>query len=164
MNVWRRFALFTIILPCLPVIPAKFFDWARNPYYSTTTSFVASYAVLLNVPSLLRAAHKAPITFDDLNDEKAIDPRLRERFQSIFIFTLQICTSLIVSGLCYYYTYTYKNSQLSMFEVFGVVGGFVSLLRSIESGTATVLLACLNYAKHSGENNSLKKSMQATSG
>ena len=145
----RRLSLVCVLLPFVPYIQTTYFEWTRNVYYTTVVGFFASYSLLYNFPALLRAAHVAPITFDDLDDDKAIDTKIRERFQKAFIYILQICTSCIASGLCYYYyTFNYKGSQLSFFEVAGVVGGFVSLLRSIEIGTASVLLACLNYVKN----------------
>lgn len=143
----KRFLLITVLLPFVAGIPYTELIWARSVYYIIFTTGIATYALLLNFPSIVSSVHSRPLYYGDLIDDKYVDPTVRRRFQYLFIFILQITLTLISSGLIYYYYDAMHESRLSNIEMAGVVGGFVSLLLKIENVIGKVSLSLLNFWK-----------------
>jgi hypothetical protein len=144
----KRFLLITIALPFLAGVPYPELDWARSLYYIVFTSSLATYALLLNFPSIVRRVHSRPLYYGDLADEKYVDPAIRKRFQHLFTFILQITLTVIISGLIYYYYDKMQVSILSDIEMIGVLGGFISLLLKLEHAVGKLALSCLNWWKN----------------
>lgn len=137
-----------VLLPLLAVVPYESMEWSRTLYFIVPASGVATYVVLLNFPLLVKQVHSRPLYYDDLEDDRFVDPLVRKRFQFIFICILQITVTLIISGLIYYYYDRWYNTNLSKIEVFGVLGGSISLLLKIENAIGKITLTCINLLKH----------------
>ncbi len=143
----KRFMLITLALPFVAGIPYPELEWTRSLYYILFTTSIATYALLLNFPSIVRRVHSRPLYYNDLEDDKYVDPAIRQRFQYLFIFILQITLTVIISGLIYYYYDKMHVSKLTSIEMIGVLGGFVSLLLKIEHAIGKLALSLLNFWK-----------------
>ena len=146
-KIVKRVFLFTLLPPFVALIPHKSMDFTRNVYYTTITIIVASYVFLINFPAIIQMFHTRPLSFQDLEDPKYVNPAVRKRFQIIFIIMLQIFGAIMITGMADYYLYRYQQSSLSRFEILGVAGGFISLLSKIERLTGNALLTVLNHIK-----------------
>jgi hypothetical protein len=140
----NRCLLTTFLLPFLSIIPWTALDFTRNVYYTTITVIVGSYVLFINFPSILRMSYTRPLSFQDIEDPLYVNPIIRKRFQLAFVIMLQIFGALMITGVTYYYFYRYSQSCLSHFEIFGVVGGFISLLSKVEMLIGKILLYTLN--------------------
>jgi hypothetical protein len=146
-NTIKRCCLIVTIFPFLPLIHIREFEWCREVYYSIFTISISTYVILINFPIIVKQFHSRPIYYDDLEDTKFINVSIRKRFQFIFIFILQITLTLIVAGLVYYYHDRLNHTNLSNMEVFGVLGGFISLLLKIENIVGKISLTVINIIK-----------------
>ena len=55
---------------------------------------ISVFIILLNFPFLSNFMHQKPIYFDDLQDDSACDEQIRQRFQRIFVFLINIFLTL----------------------------------------------------------------------
>lgn len=147
-KIIKRCMLWLVLLPLMAVVPYESMGWSRTLYFIVPASGVATYVVLLNFPLLVKQVHSRPLYYDDLEDDRFVDPLVRKRFQFIFICILQITLTLIISGLIYYYYDRWQNTNLSKIEVFGVLGGSISLLLKIENAIGKITLTGINLLKH----------------
>ena len=147
-KIIKRCMLCLALLPLLTVVSYESMEWSRTLYFIVPASGVATYVVLLNFPLLVKQVHSRPLYYDDLEDDRFVDPLVRKRFQFIFICILQITLTLIISGLIYYYYDRWHNTNLSKIEVFGVLGGTISLLLKIENVIGKITLTFINLLKH----------------
>lgn len=143
----KRCLLIVIIFPCIAGLPYKETGWSRSIYYILPTTGLATYALLLNFPSIVRSVHARPLYYDDLEDSKYVDAAIRQRFQSLFVLILQVNLTIIISCLIYYYYDRMHVSNLSKIELFGIFGGFISLLLKIENAVGKLALSVLNKWK-----------------
>jgi hypothetical protein len=116
-------------------------------WYTGFSTFCAVYVVMATFPIIIRSLYAPPITFADLEDENFSDKKTRERFQSIFIILLQGTSTMVCTGLTLYYFYRFQVSTLTFFEILGVLGGFLSLLNSIQRTIGSILLSLLHRVK-----------------
>jgi hypothetical protein len=143
----KRCMLCLTILPFMSFIPLRLMDWSRTLYYIVPASGFATYIVLLNFPLIVKGVHSRPLYYDDLEDNRFVDPLVRKHFQFIFICILQVTLTLIISGVIYYYYDRLHNTKLSSIEVFGVLGGSISLLLKIENVIGKVMLTGISIMK-----------------
>lgn len=146
-KIIKRMLLCMTLLPFIAIVPYNEMSWSRTLYYIVPSTGLATYVVLLNFPSAVKKIHSRPLYYDDLEDDRFIDNSTRKRFQFIFICILQITLTLIISGLIYYYYDRLYNTNLSKIEVFGVLGGSISLLLKIENVIGKLTLTCINIMK-----------------
>lgn len=146
-NMCKRLLLPFVLLPLLVFLPAPGYEWSKSLYFVMPTSIIAVYGLLLNFPTLVARAHSRPLYYDDLEDDRYIDPAIKRRFQFIFVIILQITLTLIISGMIYYYYDRFHITGLSKIEIFGVLGGFISLLLKIENMIGKSILTGLNMWK-----------------
>jgi hypothetical protein len=140
--------LWLVLAPFLSVIPYDEMSWSRTLYYIVPSTGLATYVILLNFPSVVQKVHSRPLYYDDLEDDRFVDPRIRKRFQFIFVCILQVTLTVIISCLIYYYYDRLYNTNLSKFEIFGVLGGSISLLLKIENVIGKVTLTIINMMKY----------------
>jgi hypothetical protein len=128
----------------------------RLNYYLVISFFSASvYAVLINFPTLAVMMHTKPVYYDDLEDEDVVDidgnhhtePGKREAFQRLFTRIIQPPLAIFVAILTGYVLYRVKTTQLSLFEIFGVIGGNISIYASCQKYLGQLLLLFLNWRK-----------------
>ena len=165
-NSIKRYLLLTIIFPFIRLIPYDLFDFARTIYYTSITTAISSYVILVNFPKIIKSIHSRPLYFNDLDDtfdypnhqenpnnqENKIDQVTQKKFQSIFIVTLQFFGAIMVTAMVDYYLYRYRATKLSGIEIFGILGGFISLLTKIERIIGKILLTILSYMKNKPTN------------
>lgn len=146
-KIIKRSLLILTILPILTAIPYEPLEWSRSLYYLVPASGLATFILLINFPQIVKNIHGRPLYYEDLIDEKCIDPLIKRHFQIIFICMLQITLTLIMTGLIYYYYDRLHNTGLSKMEILGVMGGFISLLMKIENFIGKCMLTMLNICK-----------------
>ena len=146
-HIFKRFLLIFSLMPLITAIPLDMFEWSRTFYFLVPVSGISTYILLINFPKIAQSAHSRPLYYDDLEDIDYVNTSVRKRFQVIFVFIIQITLTLIMSGLIYYYYDRVKNTNLSRMEIFGVLGGFISLLLKIENGIGKCMLTLLNICK-----------------
>jgi hypothetical protein len=164
--ICKRILLILTLLPFLAFIPSLKYDWCRSLYYILPISGIVVYVFLLNFPMIVTSIHTRPIYYDDLEDSRYIDQTIKKRFQFIFIVILQITVTLIISSMIYYYYDQFHYTELSKIEIFGVLGGFISLLLKIENMIGNSVLVGLNLWKNRSPisvGNDLKKTRQRSS-
>lgn len=146
-KIIKRALLSTLLLPFVALIPYEQLDFSRSVYYTTITTIVAAYVFLINFPVVIQMSHTRPLSFQDLEDPKYVNPAIRKRFQITFIIMLQVFGAIMITGMVNYYLYRYQQSSLSRFEILGVTGGFISLLSKIQRLAGNFLLSVLNQIK-----------------
>jgi hypothetical protein len=146
-NMYKRLLLIFVLLPLLIFLPVHKYEWNKSLYFVIPTSIITIYVLLLNFPSLIAQIHSCPLYYEDLEDDRYIDPSIKLRFQIIFVVILQITLTLIISGMIYYYYDQFHITDLSKIEIFGVLGGFISLLFKIENIIGKSVLTSLNMWK-----------------
>lgn len=155
----KRILLIFVILPFISIIPYTELGWFRSLYYIIPTSGISTYIILLNFPCIVEKVHSRPLYFHDLEDNRdVIDPIIKKRFQMIFIIILQINLTILVSVLIYYYYDQFHTTGLSKMEIFGVLGGFISMMLKIENCIGKFTLSFVSLCKNSSiaNNNRLR--------
>lgn len=145
--IFKRIMLLLLCLPALPLINYEHLNWMRTAYYIIPVSGIATYILLINFPQIVKRVHTRPLYFDDLEDDRFVDPLVRKRFQFIFIIISQINLSLIMSALIFYYYDRLHNTELSRMEIVGIIGGFVALLSKAENIIGKITLSFMNMIK-----------------
>jgi hypothetical protein len=146
----KRSLLIVIVLPFISLIPYYKLNWSRNLCYVVLTSGLSTYIFLLNFPIIVKKIHERPTYYEDLEEleyDNEINPLVKKRFQIIFVFILQLTLTLISSGMIYYYYNHLHNTTLTKLEIFGVLGGSISLMLKIENCIGTFMLLILHKCK-----------------
>ena len=136
-------------LLCIPLlsIPPIFFEELRGVIYVTPASIISSFLILYHYPYFLKSMHTKPLYFEDLEDNGEIDDELKRKFQHIFIIVINVILAFIMGGIVDYAFYRVHNSSLNWFELTGLVGGMLSLYRSLWDYVGRFLLLVLMIKK-----------------
>ena len=136
------------IIPCiLFLIPIHQVAELSNMYTIGPLAFLASYGIFLNFPALVKIPYSRPFYYEDLKDEKYVNNQYRNRFKAVFVAWAQLILAFILCGLIYYYSQKYNSSALSGFEIMGVMGGFISLFKSMSNVAGTIVLKMIKSMK-----------------
>jgi hypothetical protein len=92
--------------------------------------------------------HTKPFYFEDLEDAEAIDENLKLHFQAIFLRVMNVVLAFIIGGLADYGIYRFHESSLGWFEILGLVGGLLSLYRTVWDHIGRFILMYLLIKKH----------------
>ena len=141
----KRICMVLFIMPFMPFIPCL--HVLDNGVYYSITIGVDAYIFFINYPWLIQILHASPVYYEDLEDEKYTDHHSRKQHQSVFIFSNQILIAFITSCFVYYYQYKYEHSNLSLFEMAGVLWGIASLMMSVYKFLAKVIKGCISRWK-----------------
>lgn len=144
-KIYKRWMLALFLVPFIPFIPHM--DILDNGVYYSVTIGLCAYAFFINFPWLIKVLHSSPVYYEDLEDEKYEDHHSRKQHQSVFIFSNQILIALITMSLVYYYQYKYIHSNLSLFEMAGVLWGIASLMLSIYNFMAKITKSLISWWK-----------------
>lgn len=136
----RPFLLLIIPIIIFPI----FFVKARLPHYVITCLFMYTFILLLNYPSIIINLHSEPIHFERLKDIFKED---KTKFQRYFVLSLIVCISIVVSILAYYVFFRIEFSALNRMEIYGVIGGALSLSKRIEQAIGRCLSSIFHYRK-----------------
>jgi hypothetical protein len=130
-----------LCLSALTLIPEL-----RHELYMAPAGIVIAYLFFNQYPWFTRRMHRRKLTYEDLEDFSDADPELRKRFQVVFTRIQQIGGSLC-AGLLVMYAFHIMGSEKSVFEVFGVLGGLLSLYARIFGHVGNFCIACLYRLK-----------------
>lgn len=143
----KRLFLILVLLPLIPILPYDKLNCINTLYYIIPTTGLSTYIILFNFPCIVERYHSRPLYYNDLEHNVSIDPVMKKRFQIIFVFILQIILTLLMSGLVYYYFDQFHTTGLSNMEIFGVIGGFISIMLKIENIIGKCILILVNIYK-----------------
>tara|TARA_B100000513_G_scaffold192867_1_gene119601 strand:- start:155 stop:769 length:615 start_codon:yes stop_codon:yes gene_type:complete len=120
-----------------------------NFYYFPILLGVSAFVLFWNFPWLVYYTASRPLYYEDLFiDEKKlpnyeVNPKLKNKFQSILIWMLIVTNSLLVSALGEYWLYkTFSNSYTTV-ELFGVTGGIIKIFQIINNTISRIMLKIL---------------------
>lgn len=140
-HMCKRSLLIICPAPALVLIHINSLNWCRTMYYVIPATMISTFIILLNFPNIVKLAHSRPIYYDDLDTANVV----QAKYQQIFVISLQITITLIMSGMCYYYYNRFHNSTLTNMELLGVLGGYLSILMKVERVIGKILLTSLNH-------------------
>lgn len=151
---WKRFFLpLAISLPIL-----IYFDKLRNDIYIFISCMISSLIICWNFPKLAKLGHMRPIYIEDLDEldnlnKKVIKKKIlntiesSKKFQYRFVLVQQLILSITLALIIEYATYRYKNTQLFLTEILGLLGGLVSLYSKITRMLGKLILYILYQNK-----------------
>jgi len=144
-NLGKRLLMVFIPTPAFAFVPE--WDWAQSIYYVTASVILSTGAILLNFPKIIHFLHGKSVSYEDLEDEHAVEVRMKRRFQRAFEVTITATLAILMAALIDYYLDRFDNTELSTLEILGVIGGFISLLHKIEDIIGKMLLVGLHCYK-----------------
>ena len=149
LKTCKRYAsrLTLIFLPTPALVFVPEWDWAKSIYYVTASVILSTASILLNFPKIIHFLHGKSVSYEDLEDEHAVEVRMKRRFQRAFEVTITITLAILMGALIDYYIDRFNHTELSSLEIAGVVGGFMSLLYKIEDFIGKVLIIGLHCYK-----------------
>jgi hypothetical protein len=122
-------------------------EWARSIYYVTASVVLSTASILLNFPKIIHFLHGKSVSYEDLEDEHAVEVRMKRRFQRAFEVTITATLAILMGAMIDYYLDRFNHTELSSLEILGVIGGFMSLLYKVEDFIGKVLLIVLHCYK-----------------
>jgi hypothetical protein len=150
LSIYKKKCL--LLLTILPVVPV-FYPDLDIPEFVIPVSFLSAYSLLFNFPSFIEQIHKKPLYYEDLETKT---PPL-DVYQKKFINITQVTMSLSVSSVVYYYFDQLHQTKLSKLEIFGVFGGYLSLLMKIERFVGSTLLSLMTKYKKNQQDTELNQ-------
>ncbi len=130
-----------IVLASLSFIPAL-----RTRVYMAPAAIAIVYMFLNQYPNYARFANRRKITYEDLEDFRDADPELRKRFQTVFTRIQQIGGALC-GGVVVLYGFHVFDSNPSIIESVGLLGGLLSLYAKIFGYVGSLSITCLYRMK-----------------
>ena len=122
----------------------------QNETYSVTCAVIVVYIFFNHYPSLSRRMHQRKLTYEDLEDLACpTDIELRKRFQLVFTRVQQIGGALC-AGIIVMYGFHVFESDMTLFEAVGILGGLLSLYARIFGHIGSFCISCLYKMKDHG--------------
>lgn len=147
-KVLSLFKKFLLIIPISGITIISVMPQMRLNYYLVTTFLSSSvYIVLLNFPILSNIMHTKPIYYEDLEDSDVEEHSEKRSYQILFDIIIQPPLAIFVAILSAYLIYRVKHSNLSPFEVVGIVGGNISIYGRAQKWIGQILLFYLKWRK-----------------
>ena len=146
-NLCKRILLIFACSPFLIFFNSEMFSWCRTLYFIIPSTALSTYIILLNFPSLIKIAHSRPIYYEDLEDDRYVNPHIKKKYQNFFNIIIHFFITILISSLCYYYYDRLHNTALSKIELLGVFGGILSMASKIERVIGKTVLSILNKIK-----------------
>ena len=118
-------------------------------YLPLLASFVF-FIIFWNFPFLVYYTASRPLYYEDLFvDEKKIpnydvNPRIKKKFQTIFIWVLICTNTLLVAALSEYWLYK-TDLIFSYMEILGITGGIIKIFQMINNAIGGVMLKILRH-------------------
>jgi hypothetical protein len=145
-----------IIIP-LGIIPLIFVETLQTYIYVSCYTLLSSVIFLYNCPYFIQCIHIKPVYFEDLQVDEKIDPLVKTKFQDVFTRVLNILLAMALTILVNYTLYKMKDSPLSVFELFGMLGGIISLYKTIWDYLGKILLKILIIKKENHQSVKVKQ-------
>lgn len=128
----------------------------QNNFYIFISIFISLSILGWNFPSITKLYYSKPIYFDDLDDKNSefkikkkilYNIELSNKFKNIFLIVQQLLISATCAILVDYIVIKYKENRYNTMELFGLIGGILSLLIKIIKICGKILLSFLYYKK-----------------
>ena len=143
---YKRFLLLFCFLPCLILLGEPY----NTEYYVLSFMFISILSFLYNFECCTIFFHEKPIYYEDLEDTNNIvhnNPHDKIKFQNIFIVIHQFTLTLAFVIILDFFYHRYHNLNLSLIELMGLLGGFISLYQKITSFIGNILIEILYRIK-----------------
>jgi len=147
-NECRKIKCKRYFLPFIGIITMAFFEEFREFYYFPFIISGAFFIIFWNFPILVYVTASKPLFYEDLFiDEKKlpnydVDPKIKEKFQTILIWVLIITNSIFIGVLSDYWLYKTVNVE-SYLEIIGVTGGIIKIFQVINNSIGRIMLKIL---------------------
>ena len=147
-NECRKIKCKRYFLPFIGIIAMAFFEEFREFYYFPFIISGAFFIIFWNFPILVYVTASKPLFYEDLFiDEKKlpnydVDPKIKEKFQTILIWVLIITNSIFIGVLSDYWLYKTVNVE-SYLEIIGVTGGIIKIFQVINNSIGRIMLKIL---------------------
>jgi hypothetical protein len=139
-------------IPFIAVIGLAYYEEFRQFTYFPIIVSSAFFVLFWNFPVLVYITASKPLYYEDLFiDEKKlpnydVDPKIKEKFQTMLIWILIISNCVFVGVLADYWLYKTTNIT-SYLEIIGVTGGIIKIFQminnSISKGMIKILKSCI---------------------
>lgn len=136
--VWVSIIVLVSIAAILPPL--------RTRGYMAPAAVTIVYVFLNQYPNYARFANRRKITYEDLEDFRDADPELRKRFQRVFTRIQQLGGALC-GGVVVLYGFHVFDSNPSVIESVGLLGGLLSLYAKIFGYVGSLSITCLYRMK-----------------
>jgi uncharacterized membrane protein len=148
MKAWSLIKKMLLVIPITGAVVLGVLPEMRLNYYLVTTFLSSSvYILLLNFPTLGSVMHTKPIYYEDLEDSDVEEHSERRVYQHLFNNVIQPPLAVFVAILSAYLIYKVKHSQLSPFEIVGIVGGNISMYGKAQKWIGQILILYLKWKK-----------------
>lgn len=150
----------SLIISCFFPI---FIEQLKTIYYILPISLITIGLSFNNISILTDYLHEKAVIYTDLIDESEPSIDKKNKFQKVYLASLYIFSSILISTLIYYFYFELEYSVLNKFEILAFVGGWISLVRrthiAISDGLLILIHKYKTFIKKSKVtiNNDLKK-------
>lgn len=142
----KRFFLPFISIFALLIIPQ-----ARDYIYIPFIFFGGCIIIFWNFPYIIYSANSKPIYYEDLFIDQTkipnymIPEKIKNKFQNIFLWSLIITNSLLVSALSDYWFYKSNGFKFDNFmQTIGITGGVIKIFSIVNYYIGQILIEILN--------------------
>lgn len=150
MRIMDNFKPCFVFLPIVCFGSLMIIEPLQTPIYAVPSAIVTTYIILQAYPGLARRMHQRKLTYEDLEDLHDTDPVIRRRFQIVFTRIQQIGGALCAGIIVQYAFYVFEKKQSQSFnQIFGVLGGLLSLYARVFSYVGRFSMSCLDRMRRS---------------
>lgn len=141
----RRVAIKRFFLPFVGATWLLLLPVVRNFLYLPMVVFFVSFVLYWNFPILILFTNSRPLYYEDLFIDQSkiplldIDPRIKQRFEMIFEWSLIFTNSLFTAALADYWLYQTVSHE-SYVEMIGITGGILKIFQFINHIDGTIIL------------------------
>ena len=151
-NYKRFFIPSAIVFPLL-LISESF----QNDFYIFFSTFCSISILGWNFPKLTKLYYSRPIYFEDLDDDKSDNKKLKNKilynielsnkFKTRFLLFQQLLISAALAIVVDYIVIKYRENNYNLMELFGLMGGLFSLISKLIRICGRLLLSFLYHKK-----------------
>lgn len=134
---WR----ISLIVP-IACISLLFFRWFENPMWMIPSVFISAFIVFHNFPYTTKWLNVKPIYLEDLHANEIIEPEIKEKFEKLFSYIIQLFMSIVIASLILYFMNKIHENP-PILELLGMIGGLISLFVSVQNSIGSILLTCM---------------------
>ena len=127
-------------------------------YYIAPASFIISLFGMYLFPSLSKSLFTKPLYYEDLID-KFTDGNLNRKYQIYFMILNSVYSAALASAIIDYAVFKYDQTNLSYFEILGVIGGILGLYKKWQLIVGKYIMQGLFQCKNL---NKLKRQLENT--
>ena len=146
----KRILIRRLSLPCIGLLGLFMIDDFINYINVSIVIFIVSLCIFWNFPKLIIFTNSKPFYYEDLFVDTShiklldINPKIKNKFETIFDCTLIITNSLFVSALSDYWLYKINDND-NYFVIIGITGGILKIFQFVSQGGGYCLLHIIRY-------------------